>query len=128
MSKKIDVVICRPGKKAEVITISNELKALQRIVGGYIECFYPFGENDAFICNDEGKLRHLEYSRAITDPRGNLIDVIAGPFIICDASKEHFGSLSPEKIKCYLKIFEFPEDIYISSSGKLMVLPYEPLF
>ena len=58
MSKKqesIQVLLCEPHKKARIVTISNTLKTLQQMVGGYIQALYPFSDPVAIICNEEGK-------------------------------------------------------------------------
>ena len=51
MSKRIKVVLAEPGKKAKVTEIENTLENLQKIVGGYIECVYPFEDNVGLIAN-----------------------------------------------------------------------------
>lgn len=76
MSDKIKVVLAQPNKKAVVTEIENTLKSLQRIVGGYIECIYPFDDNVGIICNEEGKLIGLEPNRVLRDEEGNTVDII----------------------------------------------------
>ena len=50
------VVICEPGQYARIADIEPTLKAKQEIVGGLIDCVYPW-PNDmvGLVCNDEGK-------------------------------------------------------------------------
>jgi len=43
-------------KKPEIIEIEDNLETLQEAVDGYIEAYYPFDDNVAIICNEEGKM------------------------------------------------------------------------
>lgn len=72
------VVICEPGQYARIAEIEPTLTAEQKVVGGLIDCVYPW-PNDmaALVCNDEGKLNGLPLNRALED-----YDVIAGTFFI----------------------------------------------
>lgn len=42
---KIKAMICNVGEPACVVEIDNELETFQDIVDGYIETFYPFGDD-----------------------------------------------------------------------------------
>ena len=99
------VVICEPGQYARIAEIEPTLKAEQEIVGGLIDCVYPW-PNDmaALVCNDEGKLNGLPLNRALED-----YDVIAGTFFICGISGENFCSLTEEQTARYLQKFHDPE-------------------
>ena len=99
------VVICEPGQYARIADIEPTLKAEQEIVGGLIDCVYPW-PNDmaALVCNDEGKLNGLPLNRALED-----YDVIAGTFFICGISGENFCSLTEEQTARYLQKFHDPE-------------------
>ena len=99
------VVICEPGQYARIADIEPTLKAEQEIVGGLIDCVYPW-PNDmaALVCNDEGKLNGLPLNRALED-----YDVIAGTFFICGISGENFCSLTEEQTARYLQKFRDSE-------------------
>lgn len=99
------VVICEPGRYARVAEIEPTLTAEQQVVGGLIDCVYPW-PNDmaALVCNDEGKLNGLPLNRALED-----YDVIAGTFFICGISGENFCSLTEEQTARYLQKFRAPE-------------------
>ena len=99
------VVICEPGQYARIAEIEPTLKAEQEIVGGLIDCVYPW-PNDmvGLVCNDEGKLNGLPLNRALED-----YDVIAGTFFICGISGENFCSLTEEQRARYLQKFRAPE-------------------
>ena len=102
------VVLCDPGKKARVTTVKNDLKALQNMVDGPIECVYPYG----IICDEEGKLEQLEPNRSLRDDQGKIYDVIAGRFMVVGLGYDDFDSLSDALCEKYVKLFEYPELFY----------------
>lgn len=61
MKGKIKVLIKEPNKPCRMATIPNRLKALQEIVGGYIEVV-TITTDTAIICNEEGLIRVLPYN------------------------------------------------------------------
>lgn len=91
----------------------------------------PFDDEVAIIANEEGKIRRLEYNRAIYDEsdgrRGKMIDIIAGDFFLVNApyEAEHFQSLTPEKIRKYQKRFQYPENFF-TLNGSIVVIPEAP--
>lgn len=100
--KKLDVLLVCPNELPKKMTISNTLKAKQKLVGGLIEVFYLNGEEDVcFICNEEGKLNNLEPNRII----GN--DIIYGNFIVIgdDYENADFKSLTKKQISKYKEYF-----------------------
>ena len=117
MSKMITVVLAEPGKKAKVTEIENTLENLQKIVGGYIECIYPFEDNVGIICNEEGKLIGLEPNRVLRDDNGKAVDIIFGTFIITGLTEDDFGSLTDEQAEYYLEMFRCPEIIIRTGNG-----------
>lgn len=111
---EISVVLCEPGKLAKTATIEASLESYQKIVGGYIEAYYPFEEPICIVCNEEGKITGLPLNRAVyAEPdRGEMLDIIAGTFFVCDCSGEDFGSLSPEQLRRYTEQFKYPERFF----------------
>ena len=55
----IKIAVKEPNKPWEVRLVSNELKAFQKIVGGYIELFWRDVDGLLYFCNEEGKLMNL---------------------------------------------------------------------
>lgn len=106
MSKKLTVVIVEPHKAPYIKKIDDELSALQKCVGGYIETVYN-GDGTIIVCNEEGKLQGLEGNRRIRD--GNSI--IAGTFFVVGDGGENFRSLTNREISKYMNRFSEPEDI-----------------
>lgn len=115
------VVYVEPNKVAEIRKIDSGLKSMQKAVGGYIEELYPFADPVAIICNEEGKINGLELNRGLADDKGDLYEVIAGPFFICLArpDSEDFESLTDELASKYLEIFKYPE-VFMMFNGKLI--------
>ena len=58
-TQKIKVIVKRPDEKGHVTWMSNNLKAFQTAVDGYIETV-RVAHGLVVICNEEGRLRGLE--------------------------------------------------------------------
>ena len=57
-NEKIRIIVCRPMEKAEVIEIGDDLRSMQETVGGMIEEYMPFyDENDPRV--EDGSVRIL---------------------------------------------------------------------
>ena len=106
MAKKLTVVMVEPHKTPYVTEIADDLSALQRCVGGYIEVV---GNDDGtlIICNEEGKLKGLEGNRRIHDGAS----VIAGTFFVVGDDGENFRSLTESEVVKYMDRFKEIEDI-----------------
>lgn len=103
---KLTVVMVEPHKAPYAAEIDDELSALQKAVGGYIETVYN-GDGTIIICNEESKLKGLEGNRRIHD--GN--SVIAGTFFVVGDDGENFRSLTDSETAKYMDRFAEPEDI-----------------
>ena len=64
MSRKLSVIIKRPGERPYKTNISDSLKNLQNTVGGHVE-IVRMREDMAFIVNEEGHLLNLPYNFTI---------------------------------------------------------------
>lgn len=107
---QIKVLLVEPMKAPKVVTIKNELKEFQKIVGGYIECL-SIDEGISIICNEEGKLEKMPLNRSLSNDAGEMYEIIAGTFIIVgdDYYTGEFKSLSEEKLKENYKKFRLVE-------------------
>lgn len=85
------VVYKKPGHVPEVIDVPNELRPLQKLVGGYIEVVH-LGDDFLMICNEEGKLKGLEPNIFLL--RGTDVEDVVGPIIILNDAGEEFGELT----------------------------------
>lgn len=121
------VVACYPGKAAQVIEIKDGLKGMQEFVGGgFIEAIYPYNDPVAIVCNEEGKLNHMELNRALYTEDGEMFDIVAGPMFVCGLGEEDFASLQGELLEKYLEKFQHPETfIKIGSDILAIKLPEE---
>lgn len=104
MSKKIDCISKRPGELPRHVSISNNLKNLQKHVEGYIEVV-PMGDGVVMICNEEGKLMGLPINFAYG------LDLIVGNVIFCGANEEGEFTNIPIDFKTFKKKFPFTFDL-----------------
>ena len=125
MSEKIKVLVVEPMQEPYVKEIDAGLKFLQKEVGGTIQAVYPFEEEAAVICNDEGKINGMELNRALRDDNGRVYDIIAGPFLICGLDGDRFGSLPDELISKFYEQFKQPE-MFIQVGREMLAIPAEP--
>ena len=69
------ILVVEPMKPCEVREIPDTLEAMQALVGGYIQAVYPFQEEVAVICNEEGRNLDLPYNRPLMDESGLPYDI-----------------------------------------------------
>ena len=102
------VIIIKPFTNPYVANIKGDLESMQKIVGGYIEAVYPFGDPEiALICNEEGKLEGLTPNRFLLDRNSGICDFICGDFFLCSApfDSENFESMPDDMIQKYIDKF-----------------------
>ncbi len=116
----MNVLIVEPMKKPYMKDIDSGLHSLQREVGGYIEAIYPYEDLVGLVCNEEGKMEGLPLNRAIYSKSGEMVDIIAGTFLIVGLSEDNFSELSSELAEKYAKLFESPE-LFYSMNGRIEV-------
>jgi len=119
------VLVVEPERRPEVREIDDSLKAMQEIVGGYIQPIY-LDDSVALVCNDEGKVMNLPLNRGLRDKNGQIYDIVSGTFFLCGApaDSDHFTSLTPEQIEQYRKRFHTPE-MFWGMDGHIVCLPLE---
>ena len=118
----MDVLLVRPGMYPQQVQIGCELEDLQAAVGGCIQAVYPFEDPVAIICNEEGKLNGSELNRCLRDDEGQIYDILAGDFLITGLTEDDFGSLTPEQMHKFEKMFHQPE-MFVKMGRSLMALP-----
>lgn len=133
-NEKLRVLLMKPGERAEIAEIDDNLDELQRLVEGNIEEYMPFYDeadprvsNCAIICNEEGKMRGMEANRAIYDENGQVQEIIAGPFFICYApiESERFLSMPPDLEEKMKKKFDYPEQFFRNGTD-IKAVKYDP--
>lgn len=90
---KMRIIIKEPQNAPYVAEIENDLSAMQKIVGGYIETVPFFVEGVLAVCNEEGKLEGLTPNFALG------YDTIVGTAFFVHLGAEDFESLSDDEIK-----------------------------
>ncbi len=98
------IVYVEPHKEPFVAEVQDDLKMLQKAVGGYIEAIYP-EKGIIFVGNEEAKLEGLDGNRHYGDC------ILAGPFFVCGDAGENFRSLTDEEVTTYMARFAEPEEI-----------------
>jgi len=121
----MNVLVVEPMKKPYMKDIDPGLESLQREVGGYIEAVYPFEDLVALVCNEEGKLEGLPLNRAIYGEDGEMIDIIAGTFLVVGLSEDNFAALSEELAEKFGMLFESPE-VFYSVNDRIFAKKVEP--
>ncbi len=117
------VLVIEPGKRPVEKEIGGSLADMQQMVGGHIQVVYPFPEEVALVCNEEGKLQGLPLNRALRDVGGEVYDIISGTFFLCaaPADSENFESLTEEQLKKYSALFHSPET-FLNLGGQIICL------
>jgi hypothetical protein len=103
MKDPIKVVIKKPGKEPEIAVIPNELKSLQKIVGGYIESVSLLN-GVVMLVNESGKLLGLDENFIIRRP---FADVIVGTAVFLGEDGEDFDDFPFEKYKDLEEVIDY---------------------
>lgn len=122
--EKITVVMVEPREHPKVVTLDNDLDALQKAVSigsddqGLIEVIRMERGID-IICNEEGKLNGLEGNRHVG------MNIIAGVFYVVGVDDEgEFTSLSEEAQERYILRFWEPERITDEEIAKTIIMRF----
>lgn len=107
----MNVLVVEPGMVPYEKEI-NGLQEMQEVVGGLIQAIYPYKDQIAVVCNDEGLLLGLPFNRSVEGGYGGVF----GTFFVCGLGKEDFTSLSPEQMQRYKEKFRHAE-ILIGARG-----------
>ena len=102
------VLVVEPGYlpyEKEIKDGADHLEQMQAIVGGLIEPIYPYHEEVAIVCNEEGLINGLPFNRSVPGGYGGVF----GTFFICGLGEEDFCSLPPELMERFKKEFRNSE-------------------
>lgn len=94
----MNVLVVEPGYLPYEKEI-NGLREEQAVVGGLIQAIYPYEEQVAIVCNEEGMVNGLPYNRSVPGGYGGVF----GTFFICGLTEDSFGSLTPEQVERFKK-------------------------
>ena len=104
----MNVLVVEPGYlpyEKEIKDDADHLEQMQSIVGGLIEPIYPYHEEVAIVCNEEGLINGLPFNRSVPGGYGGVF----GTFFICGLGEEDFCSLPPELMERFKKEFRNSE-------------------
>ena len=121
--EKIKVLALLPMELPKEIDLDNTLEAMQKFVGGLIECITlsDTGSEVTLVCNDEGKLLGLPLNRPLWDGA----DVLAGPGFLAGCDNEGNLTSLPQSAMDFYKekfrafIIEIYMDIAIANAKRL---------
>ena len=99
--EKIKVLALLPMELPKEIELDNTLEAMQKFVGGLIECITlsDTGSEVTLVCNDEGKLLGLPLNRPLWDGA----DVLAGPGFLAGCDNEGNMTSLPQSAMDFYK-------------------------
>ena len=90
----MNVLVVEPGflpyekEIPDSLSSDEQLRALQEIVGGYIEAIYPYEEDVAIVCNEEGLINGLPFNRSVP-----VLHLRAGRRKLLLAAARSYGTL-----------------------------------
>ena len=108
----MNVLVVEPGVAPYEKEI-NGLHEMQETVGGLITAIYPYKEEVAVVCNDEGILLDMPFNRSMDGGYGGIF----GPFFVCGLGEDDFCTLPPDQMTRFKKRFHHAE-ILIGIQGK----------
>ena len=117
----MDVLVVEPGYAPYEKSI-NGLDEMQATVGGLIQAIYPYEEQVAIVCNEEGLLHGLEFNRSVPGGYGGVV----GTFFICGLGEEDFCSLTPEQMEKYRKEYHKAEILIGARGNEPITIKVEP--
>ena len=99
--EKIKALALLPMELPQEIELDNTLEAMQKFVGGLIECIAlsDTGSEVTLVCNDEGKLLGLPLNRPLWDGA----DVLAGPEFLAGCDNEGNLTFLPQSAMDFYK-------------------------
>ena len=103
---------------SDSLNSDEHLRALQEIVGGWIEAIYPYDEEVAIVCNEEGLINGLPFNRSVPGGYGGVF----GTFFICGLSEDSFCSLPPDLMERFKSEYAYSEILIGAEGDKLYTL------
>lgn len=100
----------------------NGLDEMQAAVGGLIQAIYPYKEQVAVVCNEEGILMGLPFNRSMEGGYGGVF----GPFFVCGLGGDSFCSLTPEQVERYKQKFHKAEILLAVKGNDCITMKVPP--
>ena len=120
----MNVLVVEPGflpyekEISDSLNSDEHLRALQEIVGGSNEAIYPYDEEVAIVCNEEGLINGLPFNRSVPGGYGGVF----GTFFICGLSEDSFCSLPPDLMERFKSEYARSEILIGAEGDKLYTL------
>lgn len=103
---KARVLLVEPGKSPRPIETDPDHKSLQQRLGGDIK-YICLRDGTAVIVRESGRQDGLPLNRVLLNPRGEVCEVLYGPFLIAGMT-ELAESLSEDQMVKYETLFHQP--------------------
>ena len=97
----------------------SRLEEMQAVVGGWIEAIYPYEEEVAIVCNEEGLINGLPFNRRVPGGYGGVF----GTFFICGLGEEDFCSLPAELVERFKSEYQNSELLIGAKGNEPITLP-----
>ncbi len=114
------ILIVEPGRYPRTADIPHTLRAMQEVVGGYIQAIYPWEDRVGLVCDDEGLLKQYRFNRMVGKD-----NAIFGTFFLCGLNEEDFTDLPDELLIKYERMFHMPE-VLARTPGGYVAVPVQP--
>ena len=114
----MNVLVVEPGYLPYEKEI-NGLEEMQAVVGGWIEAIYPYEEEVAIVCNDEGLINGLPFNRSVPGGYGGVF----GTFFICGLGEEDFCSLPADLVERFKSEYQNSELLIGAKGNEPITLP-----
>ena len=111
------ILIVEPCKSPREADIPHTLEAMQNVVGGYIQAIYPWEDQVALVCDEEGLLKRSPFNRLISPE-----NPVFGTFFLCGLAEESFSDLPQAMIEKYAQLLRTPQKMVLTPDG-IIVLP-----
>ena len=117
---------------ARTYVVSSNNKAFMPGMGGYsiygsaLDGSDPCVRLERYMQDEKGGTDGWKIERCyMKESEREMIEIMAGPFFICDCSGESFGSLNDDQLKKYTELFKLPEH-FARINDEVVAIPYTP--
>ena len=117
---------------ARTYVVSSNNKAFMPGMGGYsiygsaLDGSDPCVRLERYMQDEKGGADGWKIERCyMKESAREMIEIMAGPFFICDCSGESFGSLNNDQLKKYTELFRLPEH-FARINDEIVAVPYTP--
>ena len=119
-------------ESARTYVVSSNNKAFMPGMGGYsiygsaLDGSDPCVRLERYMQDEKGGTDGWKIERCyMKESEREMIEIMAGPFFICDCSGESFGSLNDDQLKKYTELFKLPER-FARINDEIVAIPYTP--